>query len=376
MKNQLIERIGIDRSVLYDFIIRYIDGKRFERKINFNKKNNYFCMVEYDDSSPIVLSNGNRLKKLIIIDKKIGILCAKFRKNNLNGNYFLDCSLELSVDDYHNLQNLTADEYRGRIINVFTYLEEEYGIYTNFESIKVKKLEINATFYLNKAFTDYKKAILLLGKNVSPKRYGKDNKLKLATWQEVTNYKEELETILIKNSSIEFKIYNKGKHLLDNKQVTECNNNIMRIEYTIKDKRILDRVFDDNLVINLNDTKINKLFEKYFNRDIVEPYRRWRRANYNNLIRLVTKHKQNNPTKWVNYFLRECRQFEAENGLPLLFDLYDLKPIFRELEPKGSRNHNKKFNRFLGQAIYENDLIGNTERVEEVINKVTKMIIK
>lgn len=333
-------------------------------------------MVEYDNNSPILLSNGNRLSKLIIIDKKIGKLCVKFRKNNLNGNYFLDCSLELSVNDYHNLQNLTADEYRGRITNVFTYLEEEYGIYTNFESIKVKKLEINATFYLKEPFTNYKKAILLLAKNVSPKRYGRDNKLKLATWHEVTNTTEELETILVKNKSIEFKIYNKGKHLLDNKQCSDCKNNIMRIEYTIKDKRILDRAFGDNLVINLDDTKINQLFEKYFNRDVIEPYRRWRRVNYNNLLGLVKKHKQANPTKWVSYFLRECRQFESENGLPLLFDVYDLKPIFRALEPKGSRNHNKKFDRFLRQAIYENDLFGNTGRVEEVINKVKKMIIK
>ena len=70
---------------------------------------------------------------------------------------------------------------------------------------------------------------------------------------------------------------------------------------------------------------------------------------------------------------RECRQYEAVNGLPILFDIDDMLKVFRELESKKGRNAKRKFDKFKKQAIYESDLVGNTTRVKEIISKIMDM---
>lgn len=183
---------------------------------------------------------------------------------------------------------------------------------------------------------------------------------------------DKLETALVKNSSVDLKIYNKGKHLKDIEKIDELDRDIMRVEYTIKDKRILHNAFGDNLVTSLTDEKINDLFRKYFNRDIAAPYHQWASKNHKQLVELTRKHREHYQ-KWTSTFFRECRQYEAVHGLPILFDLNDMQKVFEELEPKSGRNSTKKFNKFKNQAIYETDLLGNTDRVKEIIAKIESM---
>lgn len=183
---------------------------------------------------------------------------------------------------------------------------------------------------------------------------------------------DKLETALVKNSSIELKIYNKGKHLKDIGKIDELDRDIMRVEYTIKDKRILENAFGDNLVTSLTDEKINELFRKYFNRDIAAPYYQWASKNHKQLVELTKKHREQYQ-KWTSTFFRECRQYEAIHGLPILFDLEDMESVFRELEPKSGRNSSRKYRKFLKQAIYEQDLLGNTTRTKEIIKKIEAM---
>ena len=146
----------------------------------------------------------------------------------------------------------------------------------------------------------------------------------------------------------------------------------MRLEYTVKDPRILNSFFGDNFVASLYDERIIGLFKKYFRRDIVEPYRKWAKQNHEVLIELVRKHRAEHD-KWTGYFFREVRQREAVYGLPTLFDLEDVRSVFRFLEPKGSKNAGHKFRKFKKQAVYEQDLIGHTKRIQEIIGKVMDM---
>lgn len=214
-------------------------------------------------------------------------------------------------------------------------------------------------------------------RNVPPKRYGNNknnNAVKYATWHQanIGAGEDSLETALVKNSSIELKIYNKGKHLKDLGELDELDKDIMRVEYTIKDRRILESAFGDNLVVSLTDEKINSLFKKYFNRDIVTRYYQWAADNHRKLVDLTKKHREQEQ-KWTSGFFRECRQYEAVNGLPILFDIDDMLKVFRELESKKGRNAKRKFDKFKKQAIYESDLVGNTTRVKEIISKIMDM---
>lgn len=378
MSINLVERIGIDKSALFDFLIQEVDTEKIENHAKQGKNGKSYTKIVYDDNSPIELPNGKRVGKLVIKDQYIGKLTVSFERNNLNGGEYVNSSLELMVSGgNNNLQNLNTMEYQARIIDVFQVLAEDYGVIADYSTIKIKKLELNATFYLKEAYEKYKQPILLLMRNVPPKRYGNNkgnNAVKYATWHEanIGTSEDKLETALVKNSSIELKIYNKGKHLKDIGELDKLDKDIMRVEYTIKDKRILENAFGDNLVVSLTDEKINGLFKKYFNRDVVTRYYQWAAENHRQLVELTKKHKELYQ-KWTGSFFRECRQYEATNGLPILFDINDMEKVFRELEPKSGRNAGKKFKKFKKQAIYETDLVGNTARVKEIISKIMDM---
>lgn len=164
------------------------------------------------------------------------------------------------------------------------------------------------------------------------------------------------------------------KHLNDLGMIDALDKGLMRVEYTIKDRRILQNAFGDDLVTSLTDQKINSLFRKYFNRDIVVPYQNWVCRNHEHLVNLTKKHRKLYQ-RWTSTFFRECRQYEELHGLPALFDIEDMESVFRELEKKSGRNSARKFAKFKDRAIFEADLLGNTARVKEIISKIEGMYL-
>ena len=376
----LVERIGIDRSVLCNFNVLEVDEKKFKNAAQNQFGEKVYSQIMYDDQSPIKLDDGRGVSKLVIKHSRIGKCMVSFEKNNLSGREYIKSSLELMVsEDANNVQNLNSVEYQARISNVFKELDEKFGLKIDYSSIRIKKLEINATFFLNEAYEKYRLPILLLIRNVPVKRYGKNkenNAVKYAAWYEANAKlgEEKLETALVKNSSIELKIYNKGKHLNDLGMIDALDKGLMRVEYTIKDRRILQNAFGDDLVTSLTDQKINSLFRKYFNRDIVVPYQNWVCRNHEHLVNLTKKHRKLYQ-RWTSTFFRECRQYEELHGLPALFDIEDMKSVFRELEKKSARNSARKFAKFKDRAIFEADLFGNTARVKEIISKIEGMYL-
>lgn len=376
----LVERIGIDRSVLCNFNVLEVDEKKFKNAAQNQFGEKVYSQIMYDDQSPIKLYDGRGVSKLVIKHSRIGKFMVSFEKNNLSGREYIKSSLELMVsEDANNVQNLNSVEYQARISNVFKELDEKFGLKIDYSSIRIKKLEINATFFLNEAYEKYRLPILLLIRNVPVKRYGKNkenNAVKYAAWYEANAKlgEEKLETALVKNSSIELKIYNKGKHLNDLDMIDALDKGLMRVEYTIKDRRILQNAFGDDLVTSLTDQKINSLFRKYFNRDIVVPYQNWVCRNHEHLVNLTKKHRKLYQ-RWTSTFFRECRQYEELHGLPALFDIEDMKSVFRELEKKSARNSARKFAKFKDRAIFEADLFGNTARVKEIISKIEGMYL-
>jgi hypothetical protein len=301
-----------------------------------------------------------------------------FEKNNLTDTYYIVSNLELNARQENNVQNLTAAEYKERVFDVFSYLWTEYGIKIDYSAVKINKLEINATFFLSEAFEKYRQVILLIMRNVPPRRFKdrKNNGVLYATWHEANmkTKQDKLETAVVKNHSIELKIYNKTKELSDKGKLSDGHNlpEAMRVEYVIKERRLIADAFGDNLVSSITDEKMRIVFKKYFQRDVISQYQKWKERNHKELLQL-TKQCRKTYQKWVGYFLRQCRQYEAVHGLPVLIDLDDMKTVIRELEPRNNRNEDKKFSEFKNQAVYEKDLLGNTKRIEEIFQKVMEM---
>lgn len=133
---KLVERIGIDRSVLVDFVVTDVDTKKLSHNfLNFLGDQVYTELVENDDS-PVELADGRRIGKLTVKDSCIGKFSVRFETNNLTGEYNVRSTLELLVSETgNNLQNLNAEEYRSRIVDVFHTLKTCYGITADFSTI-------------------------------------------------------------------------------------------------------------------------------------------------------------------------------------------------------------------------------------------------
>lgn len=366
-KIELIERIGIDKSRLNNIFIRDID----DEKINQCRNQNREIVVEYGDT-PVVLQSGKCLRRLKLKDERIGMLNFQYKKR-ADGKSHATCSLQLlATDNGNNLQNLTVQEYKKRVSEAFWLITQEYGIVLDYSQAKIKSLEVNATFRLQEDFQKYEKVILMMIRNV-PQVYKdkRSNSLKYHVWREATKNYDRLETVLAKNQSVELKIYNKLKQLKDTNAISNiAENNIMRVEYTFKNASTLKSRFRDNTVDALTNEALISMFKWYFNRDIVQPWEKWQKDNKHALCHIASKHIQSG-TDWKQAFFRKCREFENTHGLPVLFDVCDMQPVFKLLDK--SKNANRKFQRFKKSARYEKDLIGNTKRMQEVINKIIDM---
>lgn len=364
---ELIERIGIDKSRLNNIFIKNID----EEKINQHRSENREIVVEYGDT-PVVLQSGKCLRRLKLKDERIGMLNFQYKKR-ADGKSHATCSLQLlATDNGNNLQNLTVQEYKKRVSEAFWLITQEYGIVLDYSQAKIKSLEVNATFRLQDDFPKYEKAILMMIRNV-PQVYRdkRSNSLKYHIWREATRNYDRLETVLAKNQSVELKIYNKLKQLKDTGAIDNiAENNIMRVEYTFKNASTLKSRFGANNVNALSDEALISMYKWYFNRDIIQPWEKWQKNNKHALCHIASKYMQSG-MDWKQAFFRECREFESTHGLPVLFDVCDMQPVFKLLDK--SRNSNRKFQRFKKSAKYEKDLFGNTKRMQEVINKIMDM---
>lgn len=398
-KTLLIERIGIDKSTISGFSISSIDDEKFRQKAKQEKGKMWF--TENPDSN-VELQDHKRIGELVVKSKDIGELHIKYRKNNITRSGEVTATLNmLSHNDGNNLQNMTCEEYKKRIVDIFKTLESDYGVtcHAPMEELYIKNIEFNATFWLRYPYHTYRWCLLLM-ERLLPDRYAvgkKDNRrLKTGAFDShyvrdfahktYDDYLEDMqrlplskkETILCKgNKSTELKIYHKNQQLIDVEARGAddlSRRDAMRIEYKIKDNRILKskRNFDGCLVNSLTDEKIAEFFKNLFKRDFVNQYHGWKRWNHCELLAKVDMHR-NAHEKWTGYFLRDIRAYsELNNGTPLLFDVEDIRSVLKELE-NNTRKGNKKYRKFKKNLEFESDLIGNNEKMEEIFNKVLEM---
>ena len=366
---KLKERIGIDKTVICEIAIKKIDKDKLRKK---SLQDGIYVNFVENEKSPIITQDGICVSELEIKDDSIGRLLIKHKQNNLTKKEMIICRMELLISGTKsNLQNLNADEYKSRVAQVFKKLENEYGIIIDSTDVSLKEIEINCTFKLQENWNKYRAALLLIAKNM-PERYGNKNEVKFMSWQSVTSSGMILENVHLKNKTTELKIYNKSKQIKDTYPDVQCDDDLIRIEYKIKDKRMIKSNFGSRRVSDITDDKINKLFRKYWQRDVVIPYLQWRDQNRNELFEKAKEHMSTD-MHWVSNFIRDSRQIEANRDLPLLFDIDDMRVIFRKLEPDNLKSAGNKFRRFRKRMEFESDLIGNTKRIKEVIYRIEEL---
>lgn len=377
--NSLREQIGIDKSVIYlDLLqIAWADLLKAQAQEKAHKDDKISINWDSKNVYPEVYKDKS-LKSISLYDEEIGQLYINARFDKIRCAYKYVSRLELkSCADGNNLNNLTVKEYKYRVQMALQALYFKYGLLFDSKTVLVNSLEVNATIGLEQDFRNYKDVMMFIIRNMPARYYSekKNGKYKYAVWVEIDNLKnvEVLQTTLVKNRNIQFKIYNKGQHLSDKGIWGNCEQSFLRAEYTFN-SNTLKRYLGDNLSLNaLTDNKIAYMYKHFFKRDVIEPYKFWHEINLDELTELAKTHKSIGKRYWVDGFLRECRLNNAQEALPKLFDVEDMREVFKRLEPKGKDNSRNKYLKFLKQCDYETDLRGNTKRLFEIINKINSL---
>ncbi len=371
----LQERIGIDRTVLYDFEVLEVDERKLEKAIG---EENRIIQLEFNEESPIRVHVDGELRgldTLFIQDDMIGQLSVKLSRNMKNRTAVI-ANLKLTVSyGTNNLQNLNTKEYKDRIDNVFEYLATEYGVKADYEKLRIKSLELNATLYLEEPFNNYRDVIELFIRNVPKEHYsGKTGGIKVGSWGEVTKEdKFYCETSYVNNQLIKLKIYNKGKHLEDISSLS-YGDNILRIEYTFLKAESVRRQYGDNTLASLSDEVNREIFKNLFKRDIIDRFYEWKCKNQEELFLLVKKH-MNEDRYWVRAFLLECAELEKkeDRSLPVLFDVEDVLEVLKKIEKGNNKIAYNKFRALKKKASTNRRIRGNNKRAKEIMNKIMKM---
>lgn len=374
-KNDLNERIGIDRTVLYDFDLLEVDEKKLTRAI---RGENRVIQLELDEESPIKVYVDGEIKgvrTLLIQDDMVGQMHIKFSKNKMKYPT-VTASLKLMVAyGTNNLQNLNVKEYRDRIDNVFEYLKTEYGVVADYEKVRIRSIELNATFYLEEPFLNYKDVIQFFIRNVPKEHYsGKTGSVKVGSWGEITkDDKFYCETSYVNSQLVKLKIYNKGKHLKDVNGL-DYGDNIMRIEYTFLKAESVRRQYGDNTLASLSDEANITIFKNLFKRDVVDRFYEWKIKNQEELSPLVKKHIEKK-RYWGREFLLECAEIEKEEdrSLPVLFDIEDVLEVLKKIEVGDAKTAYNKFRALKKRASRDKSIRGNNERAKEIMNKIMEM---
>lgn len=378
-KDRIFNYFGIDRTTLKGITIESINTKVLLQAIEYFRGTKV-VRIEYTKAeTPIQIHNDYYIKS-VHINYDGAVIKTSYSMQTFSGVHTVNTTLQLQIEPTgYNLKPLTIEEYRQRVIEVFKDIEDIFGIKYNYTSAVFATIEVNKTFTIDNDFNKYATALNLLYSNIPAHRFN-INELKLAIWASV-NTRENLkhwENIFVKSSRRILKTYDKAKQLLDtlgdnvDKKLLYLNHKVMRVEYTITDKNILQNhlnttsVFDDKVT----DTALRTLFNSFIDKDLLKPYYKWREQNTQDLIDLINHCKAINQ-QWRLELIRYWRAYDNAHNIPLLFDVNDLRVALLATE-KNKRTATVKLNKFKSLLAKEREFnkFNNTSLLKEIIYKL------
>lgn len=357
MKQELIERIGIDKSILKGFALVSADYELLQ-KMKGNIRN---LDSPATDIKTLIdtAANGTETREIIINDKFYGLLKIKVDCENKH----ITSSLQLSATNgRNNIQNLSAAEYKERLQNAIKHFKAVYRLELDFSGAIISQLELNTTFRLQDDFSQYCKAIKLLMALAANTHYRQQ---KLNIWLNPTTETEE--TFTTSNTSTQLKAYNKGQQLRDI-GFSFSDNNILRIEYTLL--RVINKSLRNPY--ELTDNKLKQHFIKCFQRDVIRPYKHWKKQNKQEVAELLKAYMTQYHC-WISPFIRRCRdENDSRLLIPLLFDVQVVHDILMDLF-KGDSHRSRRIKNIMAHFNEESTLEGNIDRAEEILKFATRV---
>lgn len=289
--------------------------------------------------------------------------------------------LEMSVPDdgFHNLNCLSAYQYQQRVKQVRKYLEDQYGIITDFSNSKFKSMEINKTVVINETFDSYRRPLSLMMYLLPGTLRLKENDFhgKDQHPTKATGYRKEIQTFEKTSGErgIIIKIYDKSEQLKAKYKIQTLHN-YLRYEITLKAPEKVRSALGGNEVFNIMDKQVENYFHDFIQKNLVDPYEEYCRKRDIVLRKFLKKYYAPGSRVWIRDVFLEIDNHEIKNGVPLMLEVEEL------IEQLGCIKFSSKQTRYAAkkrmQEICESksDVYGqhDGEKYRELLEKLSDAI--
>lgn len=358
----LDERVGIDKCSVR-FNEPKVDAAKFFDKINerLEADNNEYPIVKVsrDIKKAVNLTGAgtHEYEKIeIILDSYTSF---KFAHNNIKVDdenkpdyYSLDIKVvpDLHHKELGNLRNYTVDMLDSHIEYAINRLYEEFGVEIDYDTMKLKRIEINTTFHMNCSMSDLCNSLAFYQNftKLDSRKYNVANK-KSKNGVDYTNsaytglgsigstikvklYDKALETAIAYNKANEGR---SDKKLYFEDYELEQKPSLVRLEFELYKKEELEVYFDNLSLCSLTQNDIQKAFDKLVNKFFIRGYEKYYDNATKNIKRLLDS-IDTSDRKWKTTILKELlSEGYSGNSTPILLNEVDIngfidsKPLFK-----------------------------------------------
>lgn len=322
---------GIDKTITYNYEIAGIDFKKLlmneNVKLNNIGKNTRRILDIRSGEYVDVVSIG-------LVDEMFGNLSIGVTTQNIGRSEY--CNLEISLKSYDgdNIRPMKVGKFEEMQEKIVRYIKERYGIELIKDNSRFKELELNTTITLDKESKQYHYMFSLM-ELLLPKNYGNADTSNLKSEEEIEAFKKKnkskgryryigadntVETIYFYNGDIEGKIYLKSEQI-GRKYGIDIDENLLRVEYTLKNERKIKTIFGDNFIEDINDDKIVQFLDKQIEKDLIKPMEKHIKSAEKELKALAERVKAQGEKSWTIRFVNFAGQLNYDKTVPVLLDV-------------------------------------------------------
>lgn len=306
---------GIDKTVIKPIVTAF----NYEKLSKFNNKVLDVTGMtlpildratgEYVEVSNVAVTDG-----FVFKDFKSGV---NVTNNNMIRYNKLDLS-RMGTDD-NNLIPYNMTTYKQHAERVISYMSDMYGIELDKNDLKGEVLELNTNIILDRPFKEYDYMLNVIAGVCKGGKHRFKSQITKGEGGEVET------VILFNKSNISLKIYNKKLQLEEVKH-QYINNEIMRIELTLKRQEVIEELFGTCYINEFTDEQINKIFTEFVKVNIFDKMDKHIKDTEKELKKILKLEKEKDIRKWRRGFLLK--------GGYIAFDIQQILDLMR--------NENKK----------------------------------
>ncbi len=321
-EEKLINKAGGDRLVLSR--VELIEINRSILHSAVTKSNNLmFDDLKVNNRTYYVTNNGDKFHQMKISDPEIGTLTFGANPQKYGIWEFSPCNFR----DGNNLVNFSGWELIDYLEYAAKLLNERFGLVISFFNSILRGIELNTTFALRYAFSDYYRplSVLFLRMPYLKKQCeysGTENKEKKL--QSCSTFNKQI-SVTAYNKSLEMAVNLKSKEriLVYDEDGVIVDSDLMRIEFKLKTAEICKKWLPDlHTIEDLSDEMIYKAFRDLVEHYFFTPLEKWEKENKQYLNRLVKPYVKNGKKgyNWKSKLLMEFKNKELKEREVKLLD--------------------------------------------------------